>query len=68
MKKGEYTLSPEKSIQCDFCKKIAGYDGRTKVVQWAYMCEFHFHIYGVGLGWGRGQKFITEEELVSIKK
>lgn len=46
---------------CDFCKQEghmteAKYDGRTNLGPWAYMCERHFRIYGIGLGLGRGQR------------
>ena len=46
----------EKLSQCNFCSETAAYDGRTKMGPWAYMCEEHFEIQGVGLGIGRGQK------------
>lgn len=53
---------------CDFCDKnkghrthpgeanLASYDGKTVFSYWAYMCEEHFEMYGLGLGLGRGQK------------
>lgn len=47
---------------CDVCalmgKRIpASVDGRTRWgSSWAYMCEPHFEIHGVGLGLGRGQR------------
>lgn len=56
---------------CDFCKKEcedgaktprkAKYDGKTNVVggSWAYMCQEHFDVYGVGLGLGRGQRLLV---------
>lgn len=50
--------------ECDFCIiKIpnAHYDGRTKLGPWACMCEHHFKVYGVGLGLGKGQRFIIKE-------
>ena len=48
---------------CDLCmledkKGQAQYDGKTIHGPWAYMCEEHFKIYGVGLGLGRGQRLI----------
>jgi hypothetical protein len=43
---------------CDFCKAEAQYDGKTKMGPWAYMCETHFQMYGIGLGPGRGQKLL----------
>jgi len=47
---------------CDFCPKEALYDGKTKFGDWAYMCQNHFNLYGIGLGLGRGQKLILEEK------
>ena len=43
---------------CDFCKTVAHYDGKTKMGPWAYMCEEHFQMYGIGLGPGRGQRLL----------
>jgi len=48
---------------CDFCKKEgkevrAEYDGKTKEIMWAWMCDKHFKSHGVGLGLGKGQKLI----------
>ena len=47
---------------CNFCGKLAGYDGRTKAGPWAYMCEVCFKDMGVGLGTGKGQKLVLEEK------
>ena len=49
---------------CDICKEEdkqtkASYDGKTKHLVWAYMCEDCFQEYGAGLGLGRGQKLIV---------
>lgn len=44
--------------KCDFCSKPASYDGKTAMGPWAYMCDTHFRMYGVGLGLGRGQKLL----------
>ncbi len=41
---------------CQFCSADARYDAKTKMGPWAYMCETHFRVYGVGLGLGKGQK------------
>jgi len=41
---------------CDFCDSKAGYDGKTKLGAWAYMCKTHFNSLGIGLGTGKGQK------------
>ena len=50
------------ALKCDFCSETALYDGRTKMVSWAYMCQLHFDKYGVGLGLGKGQKLIVKSE------
>ena len=42
-------------IKCDFCKRVAYVDGRTKWGYWAYMCRDCFRLWGVGLGIGHGQ-------------
>jgi hypothetical protein len=49
---------------CDFCKAKtpSSVDGKTKMGPWAYMCEKHFAVYGVGLGTALGQKLIRKEE------
>jgi hypothetical protein len=52
---------------CDICKNNgdetvpAQYDGRTKSGPWANMCITHFNLHGVGLGTGKGQKLVLEE-------
>ncbi len=52
---------------CDLCQAQkmpphpAAYDGATTMGPWAYMCESHFQLYGVGLGEGRGQKLFTSD-------
>jgi len=49
---------------CNFCGDEAKWDGRTVFGAWAYMCDLHFALYGVGTGLGRGQRLIvvTPEE------
>ena len=37
---------------------VAAFDGRTIHGPWAYMCQYHFDAYGVGVGLGRGQKLV----------
>jgi len=46
---------------CDFCRREAKYDGKTKMGPWAYMCEFHFRQFGLGLGSGKGQRLNVKE-------
>ncbi|HEU5118377.1 MAG TPA: hypothetical protein VFT74_17320 [Isosphaeraceae bacterium] len=52
---------------CNFCQDHgetgpARYDGRTIFGPWAYMCQRHFDTYGVGLGLGKGQRLVLEDE------
>lgn len=55
---------------CDICtyedqrpNVPALYDGRIKGGSaWGYMCQRHFKSRGVGLGTGKGQKLIFENE------
>ena len=37
----------------------ASYDGRTTDGPWAYMCQRHFGLHGVGIGLGRGQRLVV---------
>jgi len=49
-------VTVERLPKCDFCGRIARYDGRTKHNgHWAYMCQDCFAIHGVGLGLGLGK-------------
>ena len=34
--------------KCDFCKDRARFDDQTKAGPWAYMCEHHHKLNGVG--------------------
>ena len=52
---------------CDFCKEESSkieayYDGVTVYGKWAFMCKYHFYLYGVGLGMGVGQKLVLKGE------
>lgn len=50
---------------CDFSHDVkvkATYDGKTLMGPWANMCEKHFHINGVGLGLGQGQRLILRKK------
>lgn len=38
------------------------YDGKTTSGPWAWMCRACFMLEGMGLGTGRGQKFVYNEE------
>ena len=52
---------------CDVCASEAkttpaAYDGRMVSGPWAYMCERHWAMFGVGqLGTGYGQRLILEQ-------
>lgn len=46
--------------KCDFCDKQAKFDAKTKFGPWAYMCDHHFQINGIGLGTGLGQRLKLE--------
>ena len=53
--------------ECIFCKenkvnRKAKYDGKTIYGAWAYMCEHHYDLLGIGLGTGRGHKLILTKE------
>ena len=37
------------------CKVV---DGKTDRGAWAYMCQVHYNLYGVGIGLGKGQAII----------
>jgi len=48
--------------RCDFCGEVARVDGKTRLGCWAYMCPAHYRAFGVGLGLGKGQVLVTQEE------
>jgi hypothetical protein len=37
------------------------YDGATIHGPWAFMCEEHFRLYGLGLGMGKGQRLTVRD-------
>jgi len=52
--------------KCDFCKEAgtdtdAEYDGKTNIGPWANMCDTHWGQYGMGVGYGTGQRLIVGE-------
>lgn len=66
------TVQVSKFPDCDLCKsrhalveyylvKPAGYDARTIIGSWAYLCEEHFKEFGIGLGLGKGQRLVLRE-------
>jgi len=53
---------------CDFCGKTAGYDAKTVMGPWAYMCQSCFDLNGAGsLGLGWGQRLVLENAEKSEK-
>ena len=68
-------------MNCDICNQLgmttaAAYDAKTKMGQWAYLCEAHFIRCGVngeaihnavGLGTGKEQKLERAESSHSLK-
>lgn len=55
--------------ECDFkntaspCKGHQRYDARLRDGRWGNVCEHHFQKYGIGLGLGRGQRLLTQQEV-----
>lgn len=53
---------------CDICTQNgdpnvpAGFDAKTKMGPWANMCSTHYGLYGIGLGTGKGQRLVLEED------
>jgi hypothetical protein len=48
---------------CDICKqliKLEFVDGKTVHGPWANMCQSCFDKHGVGLGLGRGQRYVYD--------
>lgn len=68
MAKGTEVKMTERK-ECDLCKherrekpKQAEYDARIYgSTSWAWMCQEHFDIYGMGLGTGLGQKLVYQD-------
>jgi len=48
--------------KCDFCSELSIVDGKTRIGCWANMCLIHFRSFGVGLGLGKGQVLLTDDE------
>lgn len=48
--------------KCDMCDKPAYADGKTQFGPWGNMCKTHFAMFGVGLGLGKGQRFVLKKE------
>ena len=61
------------STKCDFCGcEISNtlIDGMTHIGSWAVMCPKCHKIHGVGLGTGKGQKYVRDEvgDFVKVEK
>lgn len=51
--------------KCDMCSAHLGnemYDAKTVSGQWGCLCTSCFHLHGVGLGTGRGQRYIAGDD------
>lgn len=49
--------------QCDICAdRPAAVDGATTQGPWAYMCIPCHEVHGIGLGLGKGQRLLINEE------
>lgn len=61
MNRTSTTATVARIPSCDFCKAPAKFDSKMRDrSSWAYMCEPHWHILGIGrLGLGLGQRLIT---------
>ena len=50
--------------KCDICgvdcNSSVFYDGETRMGPWAGMCESCFSRFGVGVGYGSGQKYLMK--------
>lgn len=60
------TVEVSEIPSCDFehlggTTTQAAYDGKTNMGPWAYMCETHFKMIGVGLGLGKGQRLVLKK-------
>jgi len=57
----------DKKPKCDFCDNEAVYDAKTHKGPWAFLCEQHFQEHAIGLGIGKGQKLVLEND-IEVKK
>ena len=58
-------------LNCDICGKECEhylYDGVTKMGQWATMCRTCMSKFGIGLGTGKGQEYLKNEETGEFEK
>ena len=62
------SVTVDKYPMCDFCAteivdSAARYDAKTMGGPWANMCERHFEAHGIGLGVGRGQRYLLRSSM-----
>ena len=63
------SVTVDKYPMCDFCRDWMGratearYDAKTMGGPWANMCERHFEAHGIGLGVGRGQRYLLRSSM-----
>ena len=62
------SVTVDKYPMCDFCAteivdSAARYDAKTMGGPWAKMCERHFKAHGIGLGIGRGQRYLLRSSM-----
>ena len=58
-------------LNCDICGKECEhylYDGVTKMGPWATMCRTCMSKFGIGLGTGKGQEYLKNEETGEFEK
>jgi hypothetical protein len=63
MAKDKHTVEMAQRPKCQFCPNPAQYDGRTGMGPWAYMCDLHFQMHGLGTGLGVGQRIVVKKEV-----
>lgn len=57
------TVTVDEIPPCAFPHAVytpAAYDGKTTRGPWAYMCQQHHILHGVGLGLGKGQRLVLK--------
>jgi hypothetical protein len=60
---GKATNSLSQRPDCDFCGLLAAVDGKTVHGPWGYMCYEHHGRWGAGLGVGKGQVLLCDDDL-----
>lgn len=60
MAKRWLSTPPKKCDICEIAIDDVFIDGATSSGPWAFMCEDCHHFHGMGLGLGRGQRFVRK--------